>query len=425
MNSKLTQFTLSLTLALSLAIPLAAANAPSTTANDDSCDLSVMPAATLLLPYFEVDFRQNQSETTVLTITNVTNTAQIARVTLWTDRSYPVINFNVYLTGYDTLRLNLFDLIARGIIAPDLGTGVSISPEGPYSGPNPGIDVTSCDELPGQIPFVFVNRMRSAFTTGTIPALGSLPACPNAGGVHTNAVGYATIDVVKNCGFLFATDAGYVENELAFENALTGDYEQINPTTGVEASNPLVHIRAIRKESNGKTKLPRTFYSRYRNGDTSDARQPLPSTFAGRWVDEASKQTSYKIWREGTTGAGAACADYAANGAIPVSEIVVFDEEENIEGATTSATLPETALVSIDDATVFPRTGGATAGWTYFNLDNDAVGGKATQNWVVISNRGANRASDNDAAALGNGCTPATATSEVSGGGVVIGPAGN
>ena len=29
---------------------------PTTTNNDDSCDIGVAPAATLLLPYFEVDF---------------------------------------------------------------------------------------------------------------------------------------------------------------------------------------------------------------------------------------------------------------------------------------------------------------------------------------------------------------------------------
>ncbi|HEX2834308.1 MAG TPA: hypothetical protein VHW00_14965 [Thermoanaerobaculia bacterium] len=421
MNRSFKLFALSLSLALSLGSSLFAANAPSTIANDDSCDVAVMPAATLLLPYFEVNFRQNQSETTVLTITNVTSTAQVARVTFWTDRSYPVINFNLYLTGYDTIRLNLFDIIARGIIAPDLGTGSAISPEGPYSGPNPNLDLSRCDELPGAIPQVYVRRMQEALANGNVPAFGSLPGCPNVGGVHTNAVGYATIDVVRTCGFLFPSDPGYIENEIAFDNALTGDYEQVNPTAGTEASNPLVHLRAIRKESNGKTEFPRTFYSRYQNGGTADARQPLPSTFAARWVDEPSKQTSYKIWREGVTGANAACGDYPANGAIPVSEIVVWDEEENVEGATTSATLPEAALVSIADPSVFPRAGNATAGWTYFNLDNGALDGKATQNWVIVSNR----ASDNDAAALGNGCTPETATSVVSGGGVVIGPAGN
>jgi len=424
MKRQLRLFALSLALSFFMA-PMYAANSPSTTANDDSCDISVMPAATLLLPYFEVDFRSQTGETTILSITNVTNTAQIARVTLWTDRSYPVINFNIYLTGYDTQRLNLFDLIARGIIAPPNGTGVDLSPQGPYSDPNASLNLTNCEELPGTIPAVYVRRMQSAFTTGVIPAFGSLPACPTAGGVHANAVGYVTIDVVKNCGVRWAIDPQYYSEDLAFDNVLMGDYEQANSGAGTSSANPMVHLKAIRKASNGKTQFERTFYSRYQNGDTKDARQPLPSTFAARWIDTPQQQTSYKIWREGVTGANAACGDYANNANLPISEIVVFDEEENVEGATTTATLPETSLTSIADPTHFPRTGGATAGWTYLNLDNAALDGIATQNWVVISNRGANRANDFDALHLGNGCTPETPSSEVSGGGVVIGPAGN
>jgi len=48
-------------LALLLLISASAiAAGPATTANDDSCDISLLPAATLLLPYFEVDFNSFQ-----------------------------------------------------------------------------------------------------------------------------------------------------------------------------------------------------------------------------------------------------------------------------------------------------------------------------------------------------------------------------
>ena len=46
---------------------------PATTNNDDSCDIGVAPAATLLLPYFEVDLDDPAGETTLFTITNVSN----------------------------------------------------------------------------------------------------------------------------------------------------------------------------------------------------------------------------------------------------------------------------------------------------------------------------------------------------------------
>src|SRR5689334_5639413 len=93
--------------------------------NDDSCDISVLPAATLLLPYFEVSAAGDV--TTLFTVINAGAPEQIAHITLWTDYGFPVIDFNVYLTGYDAQSINLHDIIWRGVIAPDLGTGPDIS----------------------------------------------------------------------------------------------------------------------------------------------------------------------------------------------------------------------------------------------------------------------------------------------------------
>ena len=76
---------------------------PATTNNADSCDIGVTPAATLLLPYFEVDTAaaQGTGATTLFTITNTSRYPQIAHVTVWTDWSFPVLDFNIFLTGYD------------------------------------------------------------------------------------------------------------------------------------------------------------------------------------------------------------------------------------------------------------------------------------------------------------------------------------
>src|SRR5687768_18492082 len=92
------------------------ARAPFTTNNDDSCDLAVTPAATLLLPYFEVDLASPTPEarTTVFNVINVSPMRQIARATIWTDWAYPVLTFNIPLTGYDVEAVNLRELIARG-----------------------------------------------------------------------------------------------------------------------------------------------------------------------------------------------------------------------------------------------------------------------------------------------------------------------
>src|SRR5438552_12841329 len=93
---------------------------PATTNNNDSCDIGVYPAATLLLPYFEVDTAaaQGAGTTTLFTITNTSRYPQIAHVTVWTDWSFPVLTFNIFLTGYDVQGINLFDVIVRGFVAP-------------------------------------------------------------------------------------------------------------------------------------------------------------------------------------------------------------------------------------------------------------------------------------------------------------------
>src|ERR1044071_8770927 len=95
-------------------------NNPTTTNNDDSCEITVAPAATLLLPVFDVNITAaaGASDTTLFTITNVSAAPQIAHVTLWTDWSFPVLDFNIFLTGYDVQSINLFDVIARGQVAP-------------------------------------------------------------------------------------------------------------------------------------------------------------------------------------------------------------------------------------------------------------------------------------------------------------------
>src|SRR5258708_8047607 len=96
------------------------ASGPTTTNNDDACDISTAPAATLLLPFFDVDFKSpaTTARTTLFTITNVSRVPQIAHVVVWTDWSFAALDFNIFLTGYDVQSINLYDLFQRGIIAP-------------------------------------------------------------------------------------------------------------------------------------------------------------------------------------------------------------------------------------------------------------------------------------------------------------------
>jgi hypothetical protein len=429
------------------------AYAAPTTKNDDSCDISVMPAATLLLPYFEVDVTDPNGATTLFTVTNASAQEQLANVTLWTDRGYKVINFLIYLTGYDVQAINLYDVIARGIIAPEEGTGIEISPSGDFSDRNPRLELDFCARLPGLVPQVYRTRMIEAFTLGRVPAFGTSPACAEIGGRHTNAVGYATIDLVRTCGSPLPVPEDYYGQTILWDNVLTGDFQQVNRGSRFAEGSPMVHIRAIPEGGTAEERranpdqygvtFPRTFYSGLQpstpeNRVTFDARQPLPSTFAARWIQggPGSYQTFFKIWREPRTPLNAPCASYAGNLAGLV-ESITFDEEENPNGAVPLPafcapidgypTLPSAAMVDSGDAAIFaPPTSGAVAGWMYFNLDNCTQDTFGSQNWVVTSMRAEGQFSiDMDATILGNGCTPPIPTSEIQGGTHEIGPAPN
>src|SRR5258706_12599306 len=77
------------------------ASGPTTTNNDDACDISVAPAATLLLPYFEVDFVSTAAtaRTTLFTITNTSPVPQIPHVLLSTHRPFAALDFNTFPPG--------------------------------------------------------------------------------------------------------------------------------------------------------------------------------------------------------------------------------------------------------------------------------------------------------------------------------------
>src|SRR5438270_4274020 len=117
---------------------------PTSTNDDDTCDIgSAVPAATLLLPYFEVDFKspQTTARTTLFTIVNTSDLPQIAHVVFWTDWAFPALDFNIFLTGYDVQGINLYDIFAHAAIAPGpFGGGTSSNttvPTNPSTGSRP------------------------------------------------------------------------------------------------------------------------------------------------------------------------------------------------------------------------------------------------------------------------------------------------
>src|SRR4026209_1163523 len=109
-----------------------------------------VPAATLLLPYFEVDVDNPVTGVnTLFSINNASATAVLAHVTVWSDQSVPVLDFDVYLTGYDVQSISMRDILVNGnlpVTASDFTDPKdTISPQGPVS---QDISFGSCTSLP-------------------------------------------------------------------------------------------------------------------------------------------------------------------------------------------------------------------------------------------------------------------------------------
>jgi hypothetical protein len=431
-------------------------NGPATTNNDDSCDIALLPAATLLLPYFEVDMNapQTTARTTLFAVQNTTAMPQIARVTLWTDWGYPMLTFNIFLTGYDVQGINLYDVFARGFVAPGpvVGTGGTSNQTKPgdlslANDQNPHFlpdAAATCSSNPGRLDDTLLSDLRRAFTTGVVTAPGCAIVKP-AGGVHVNAIGYATIDVVANCNPTSPIQPGYFTNEILFDNVLTGDYQNINPnpsTGNYAGGNPLVHIRAVPEGGPAgvsmATALPYTFYDLYTTGAllrTQDRRQPLPSAFMPRFIQGGTGafNTELRIWREARTAPTTCPMAYGGNANMTIADVVRFDEHENpqfwhapnVDPFPPPLGLPATSTVPTT-AGIFPglSTSLDVGGWLYLNLNNGGSpaytaarnyrsgttteGPRQSQAWVVTSMNAEGRyAVEMDAMAIGNGCSPA------------------
>lgn len=330
-------------------------------------------------------------------------------------------------------------MIVRGLIAPP-GTSNANTPGtrslgnvtgNPNFAPSAAANCSRASQ-PVAIPPSILADVQSGLTSGAYSLCGS----NRIGGVHLNAIGYVTIDVVATCSFQVPTEPAYYTDALLFDNVLTGDFQSIDPVGNTSDGGPLVHIRAVPEGgavgSRTTANLPVTFYDRYTPADARnlDRRQPLPSVFAARFLQNEAFATRLTLWREALTGPAAVCSSYVTNRAMRVSDVVRFDERENLTTLAPQviillpgSTLPVTPATSMIPTTspLFPilSSSGDAGGWLYFNLDSrdDAAGAaprpfstdRASQNWMTISmlSQDGRYDVDFDATSLGNGCSPA------------------
>ena len=358
-----------------------------------------VPAATLMLPYFEVDLDNPEGVNTLFSINNSAATAVLTKVVVWSDQSIPVLNFNIYLTGYDVQTISMRDILVLGNVPRTASSGQddaddTISPQGPLS---QDINFASCTQLPFTNPAIS-NSFRGhlqAWLTGN-----ESPQTHNCAGSKANvsappriARGYITIDTVNACNIFFPGDWSTYGPFLTDQNVLWGDWFIVNPGQNFAQGDMLVHI-----ESCPSCFVPgdHTFYGRYNAGVADDAREPLPTTWASRYVNGGpfNGGTSMIIWREGdesTTAYDCTLQGPPAWYPLDTKQVLIFDEQEQpvlAENCPGSCPEPifvpnEAQRVSVADDLLSPFD----FGWVYLNLQHPglifAYGDEAAQSWVI------------------------------------------
>jgi hypothetical protein len=410
------------------------------------CTIDDVPAATLLLPYFEVDLNAPNELTTLFSITNASATAQLVHIVVWSDLSVPVLDFNVYLTGYDVVTVNMRDIM-NGVLPQTASDGQdpgdSISPQGDFS---QDINFASCG---GQLPppavldAGFVAHLQNSLTGQASAFLGG--ACAGLDHDDNIARGYVTMDVVNNCTLRFPGDPGYLTADIEFDNVLFGDYFYVNDAENFAQGETLVHVESCPTPSVGDgidecLFLPGeyTFYGRYETVpfvSDEDQREPLAQTFGARYIDGGpfTGGTDYLVWRDSKVDqAPFTCPAIPGRPSwYPLGQnaIVIFDEEENPDvpqGSPVSPQPPELGIQPFPLEAQRTEVGGPdlpspfTFGWMFLDLGHTIAGDLfpgVAQNWVTIVNDADGRFSVGyDAIQFDSVCDPGVATP---GGGVL------
>jgi hypothetical protein len=382
-----------------------------------TCSLDVVPAATLLLPYFEVDLLNPSGRTTLISVVNAVDRAVLAHVVLWTDLGFPTLNFDVYLTGYDVQTINLRDVF-DGKLPQTASAGQDpsdqISPEGDLSQDS---NYASCNGLlpPAAVPPSLADELRKLHQgLGSSLIDGRCAAQFLGTGI---ARGYVTIDVVRRCSLLTPDDAGYFgpDGVAAHDNVLWGDFFFVDPAGNLAQGENLVRIESDPGRFAGK----RTFYERYVNSSGADGREPLPTIWGARFVNGGAFTggTDFIYWRDSRrVGTSFLCSQKPSWYPITweFERTTMFDEQENSDQ-------PFCPILCPPSASPFPAESGRVAvggnslpvafdfGWWFLDMKTgDSQNGTGLlQGWIGVLHDAQGKFSVGlEAEPFDNGCAP-------------------
>ena len=409
-----------------------------------TCTIDQRPAATLLVPYFQVSFGLDGNlvttgpgaRDTIVTIANASSAPMIAHVNVYDRYSVLALDFNIALSAYDVQAMRMSDVIT-GFLPVTVG---AISGEDVCQG-NGGKVYPAAD---GYLRVSPLNPATGQDNTQATTEYG-VPAynLPVSDQLRTNcdkapnnldflAIGYVVIDHANYCNLSDPADSTgnyYYNDAIGMENNLWGE---IIFTSGEGL--PTYALSTVNLEADstiGDAALAgltdelsaRSFYARYWDpsvetvGDAcpncsqgqpcannttgnwldchaiwdvgfGDQREPLGLRWAARWFDNGLLLTSnFRVWRGSTAFNGNCLIDE------PTVTLRFYDEDENTtnQGKCPSpCTNPtfnfpfETQQRNITD---FSRPVGADAGWVQMDFIN-ASGTEFDQAWVDYSFEG-------------------------------------
>jgi len=304
------------------------------------CDAGPDVAATLLVPYFEVDSADNSGMDTLVGVTNISPYPYVAHVVVWNVDSWPVFDFNIFLTGYDVVTFSMRQILVFGNM-PNNGCASSTYKFTTYyvdcDGDGEYFD-QAFTKNDGMFSYGGYNMDIACYPTipaGTLADWQCKLSIGSYDGYNTNFVGYITIDVAVTCNGAFPDSnlnyfyQNYIDvlgvgagNHSVIENSniFMGDMFYFDHTHSLADGMVTVNIQAFGEDnladghtwgmeagnfnSGGDFALLgiNTFYNKYEYNtpvEANDARQTTPLEWGFRYIGNTAFDggTWVDIWR--------------------------------------------------------------------------------------------------------------------------------
>ncbi len=277
-----------------------------------SCGLVNQPAATIMLPYFEVDLENPAGRSTLFSVGNAASEATLAHAVLWTNWGHPVLSFDFFVTAGGVRSFNVRSLL-RGRL-PRTSPPASL-PEGRFA---------SCT-VPVTLPAVDPDLLAALLTGQPHPEDGLCYSAAVEGG--RLATGFITVDAVHDCSgtaLVTPNDDGYLGDcatGLATnDNVLWGDFFLVDPAADFAQGEKLVPLIADQARFGEAYecvdppcgfRISETFYRPAGN------RMPLARTYEARFLRGGGFDggTELVVWVDGSVGP-AACGEMPGSGVV-------------------------------------------------------------------------------------------------------------